>query len=102
MSCGIHINDIGTEIRITITDCNGVAIDISNATSLNLFFKKPSGESITKTGSFVTDGSDGLIKYIVQSGDINEIGTWKIQVEITANNGTWSSSFESFKVHRNL
>lgn len=102
MSCGIHLGDVGTIIQITITDCSGTAIDISNATNIEFVFKKPSGASITRTGLFVTDGTDGLVKYTLIADDIDEIGTWKIQVNITASNGSWSSCFESFKVHRNL
>lgn len=102
MSCGIHLNDIGTVIQITITNCAGTAIDISNATDIDFIFKKPSGTSITRTGAFSTDGTDGVVEYTLIAGDMDEVGTWKIQVNITAPNGTWSSCFESFKVHRNL
>ena len=102
MSCGTHINNIGTDFQVTITDCNGSALDISDATTKNIIFKKPSGTVLTKTALFVNDGSDGLLRYISVSGDINELGTWKIQADVTTPDGVWRSNFESFKVYRNL
>lgn len=102
MTCKIQANDTGTAIRITIQDCNNSAIDISAATNMSIIFKKPSGTTLSKDGSFYTDGTDGIITYTVPSGLFDEIGTWKIQASVTANNGSWKSNTESFKVHRNL
>lgn len=102
MSCGIHLGDIGTSFRISILDCNSNAIDISNASTKQIIFKKPGGGSLTKTASFVTDGTDGLLEYNTISGDLDEVGTWKIQAYVVAPNGSWRTNFSSFKVHRNL
>jgi len=102
MSCGIHQNDIGTTLVVTIVDCNDSAIDISTADSMQIILKKPSGTNLTKTASFTTDGSDGKIQYVIADGDMDEIGTWKIQGVVTIGAYTWHSNFESFKVYRNL
>lgn len=102
MSCKIHLNDIGTEIRVTVKDCNSNAVDISAATAMSIIFKKPSGTSVTKTASLYTDGTDGIVTYTAASGLFDEIGTWKLQAEVVAPNGQWNSSYESFKVYRNL
>lgn len=102
MACEIHLNDIGTQFTITIKDCNSNAIDISASTSLQVIFKKPSGSTLTKDGTFYTDGTDGKISYTTVDGDLNEIGSWKIQAQVIALNGSWKSDFKTFKVHRNL
>jgi len=102
MSCDTHIGNIGTDFQVTITDCNGTAIDISDADTMNIIFKKPSGATLTKTAIFVTDGSDGVVRYLTVDGDIDEIGTWKIQASIITPAGQWTSNYKSFKVHRNL
>ena len=101
MACEIHLNDIGTEFRITIIDCASAAIDISSATSLNMIFKKPSGTTVTQTAT-AYDATNGILTYTTVDGDLTEIGTWKIQAQVVATNGTWKSEFKSFKVHRNL
>lgn len=102
MADNIHLNDVGTEFRVTILDEDNVAVDVSAASTLSLIFKKPSGTSSTKTATLVNDGTDGLIKYVTESGDLDEIGTWKIQAYFVSLNGSWKSNFKSFKVHRNL
>lgn len=102
MACGIHLNDIGTQFKVTVQDCNSTAIDISDATNTDIIFKKPDGNTVTKDAGFYTDGSDGIIRYVAVDGDINIIGSWKIQASITTPSGTWSSDFQTFKVHRNL
>ena len=102
MSCEMRKNDIGTEIRVCIEDCDGDAVDISAATTKQIIFKKPSGSLLTKDANFLTDGSDGKLSYVSRDGDLDEIGTWKIQASITIGANIWKSTFKSFKVHRNL
>jgi hypothetical protein len=102
MTCGIHQNDIGTEIRVQINDCNNAAIDISMADSKVIVFKKPNGDSISRNATFVTNGSDGLLYYIIADGDLTEVGTYKVQAIVTVGAYVWHSQFESFRVYRNL
>jgi len=102
MACGIHLGDTGTQLRVTIQDCNSTAIDISDATTTEIILKKPDGTTVHKTAYFLTDGVDGKIRYTAASGDFDLVGSWKIQGYIVTPSGEWSSEFESFKVHRNL
>jgi len=102
VTCGIHQNDIGTTIKVQISDCNDTAIDISAADVKQIVFKKPSGASLTKTANFTTTGVDGLIEYVVAAGDFDEVGTYKIEAVVTVGSYIWHSNFESFRVYRNL
>jgi hypothetical protein len=102
MTCGIHVGDIGTQFRVTVQDCNSTAINISDATETYIIFKKPDGSTVTKTATFLTDGSDGKIRYTAASGDLDTVGSWKIQSYIVTPSGSWHSEFETFKVLRNL
>ena len=102
MTCGIHVGDTGTVFRITIQDSSNNAVDISDATGKLITFKKPDGSTLIKEAAFYTNGSDGIIQYTAVSGDIDTIGAWKIQAQVTTPSGLWSSSFDSFKVLRNL
>jgi hypothetical protein len=97
-----HVGDKNVDFVITITeDC--AAIDISGATSKVIYFTKPSGEVLTKTASFVTDGTDGLIHYATIAGDLNESGVWKIQANVELGSGSsYSSLIKTFKVFCNL
>jgi len=97
----IHVDDIGTIFTITIKDGASI-VDVSSATTQQLIFKKPSGTTSTKTTSFVTDGSDGKIKYTTVADDIDEIGLWKLQSYIVMPSGSWKTDVGSFNVYANL
>jgi hypothetical protein len=101
----VHYNDIGTEFLVTIKDCvsgTPTVLDVSGASTLELIFKSPSGVSTTKSAGLVTDGSDGKIKYTTVDGDLNEIGTWRLQAKIGIGGGVFRSDVGSFKVYENL
>ncbi len=78
----IHVGDIGTIIRATIKDENNAIVDISDATSKSMTFKKPSGTNVVQNPSLFTDGTDGKMQYITQTGDIDEKGLWQLQARV--------------------
>jgi len=97
----IHIGDIGTDFEIELKDCLTV-VNISSATVKQIIFQKPTGEVLTKTAIFSTDGTDGKLRYITVANDLDLAGTWKIQAKVVLSSGTWSSNVEKFKVYSNL
>tara|TARA_A100001515_G_scaffold140044_1_gene135279 strand:+ start:1058 stop:1363 length:306 start_codon:yes stop_codon:yes gene_type:complete len=101
MASQIHESDIGTKLVITVKD-NGSVVDISSASSLTIFIKKPNGTILTRTGTLETDGTDGKMYYIVVAGDLDAAGVYKIQGRVVLTSGTFSTSTANFKVHCNL
>ena len=97
----IHLGDIGTSLQLEIVE-DGVALDISTATSLKMRFQKPSGSTLDKDASFVTDGSDGLIRYVTVSGDLDEAGTWTRQAFMQIGSWHGQSSRVQFVVRGNI
>ena len=98
----IHINDIGTAFRVTVKDESDTVVDISTASSLRIFFAKPDGTTETKTASHYTDGTDGIMEYITQSGDLDIVGSWSLQGVVSIGGGTWHTDIYQFKVYGNL
>jgi len=95
--------DIGTVIEVEIHDNADQVVDISSATGVKDFiFVKPAGESFTKPGSFTTDGTDGLIRYVTTSGVMTPVGIWCYQLDLELNTGRWRTDIGKFKVHPNL
>lgn len=92
MADEIHENDIGTIFQLEVQE-DGVAVDISAAISIAMYLRPPSLITKTVVGVFVTDGTDGLIKYTTIANDLNEVGPWDIQgkVELPAWHGYTSS-----------
>ena len=102
MACEIHLGDIGTIFRLTIVDCDDVFIDISSATTKTISFRKADGTTVTKTGVFYTNGTDGIIDYISVADDLDMSGSWKIQAFVILSTGEWSSDIGTFTVYDNL
>lgn len=101
MSSQIHVNDVGTTLIGTVLD-SGVAVDISSASSIQMLIKKPDQTTLTKTASFNSDGTDGKMKYVTVSGDIDQAGNYKIQGKVVLGTATYFSSVSTFKVYCNL
>lgn len=97
----IHLGDIGTVFEITVMD-GSVVVDISTATTTEFVFEKPSNATVTQTAVFVTDGTDGELEYTTVADDLDEVGSWRLQVYIVMPSWTGRSDIGSFEVHKNL
>lgn len=98
----VRLNDIGTVIELTIKDENDSAVDISGASTKQYIFRKPGGSALVKTADFVTDGTDGKLKYTTASGDLNTAGDWQVQAFVDFGATEWRSDIKNFMVHPNL
>ena len=101
MTDEIHQYDIGTVFQLELQE-DGVAVDVSAATDITFYFGAPSGATKTKTGQFVTDGSDGLVKYATIADDLDEVGPWQVQAKITMPAWEGHSSIVQFAVYPNV
>lgn len=100
----VHVGDIGTDFDATfLSQCDPRTIlDISAATTKEMIFKKPDGTKLTKAGTFVTDGSDGILRYTTISGDLDQAGWWEVEGHVITPGGEWTSTAYGFEVHANL
>lgn len=71
----------GVTIVCLITD-NGDAVDISDATTLEICLRAPSGGDKTETATFTNTGSDGQIQFTTDGTEFDELGRWKIAAHI--------------------
>jgi hypothetical protein len=101
MASEIHVNDIGTRFLATIKD-DGVVVDVSNASVINMIFKKPDDQVVYKSASLLTDGVDGKIYYDTVAGDLDEAGQYKLQGRVSLPSGTYFTDIYTFQVHCNL
>jgi hypothetical protein len=97
----IHMNDIGTVFQLELQE-DEVTVDVSAATDITIYLGAPSGATKVKTGVFVTDGSDGLIKYTTVTDDLDEVGPWQIQGKITMPAWEGHTSIVQFSVYPNI
>lgn len=99
----IHVGDVGTIFRLTITeDDETTAVDVSTATVKKIYFKKSDGTKVGKTAAFYTDGTDGIIQYAAIAADIDMAGIWQMQGYVEMPVGKYYSVKSRFTVHENL
>jgi hypothetical protein len=97
----IQKNSIGTELLTTVRDQNGTVVDVSTAT-LTFYIWKASGTVLTKTPTLKTDGTDGKVRYVTISGDLDEVGQYFAQVLVVIGSGSWPGKPFPFMVAANL
>lgn len=101
-----RLNDIGTILTVTITDDAGDPVDISGAEpgDISFIFLKPDNTKLTKTATFSTDGTDGVVRYTTVDGDLDVAGLWHIQgfVNISDGDVVFHSDVDAFEVAANL
>jgi hypothetical protein len=103
----IHVGDIGTLFVVYIVeddpDSDGfLPVNVATATTKEIHYWKPSGATLSKAASLLTDGSEGGLTYTSVDGDIDEAGVWKIQGFVEFVNGEWHSEVQEFRVRANL
>jgi len=103
MSCStdVRVGDIGVTFKVTIEDC-GTVVDVSAASTKQILLYKPDGTVLTKTASFYTDGTDGIIKYSTISGDLNIAGFWRIEAYVVIGGSEYYSEIQRFRVYNHL
>jgi len=94
-------NDVGVIITVTITEA-GSAKNISTASVKKIWFRDPNGDEVEKTAEFVTDGSDGKVKYTTIADDLDTAGEWEFQAKITTPAATFGTSRGTFEVGENI
>jgi hypothetical protein len=97
----IHVNDVGTTFQLTFKD-DGSIVDVSSASAVEVLLMGPDDTAVTKTATLVSDGTDGKVKYVTVSGDIDTAGTWKIQGKVTFATNIYNSDVHTFTVYKNL
>jgi len=94
-------SSIGVTIETTVKE-NGVAISIASASTKNFKVLKPSGSVVTWAGSFVTDGTDGKLKYVTLTNDLDELGVYRFQVEFVIGSFNGRTEVGEFTVQENV
>jgi hypothetical protein len=94
----ISLGDWGEPGRVTLTQ-GGTAFDASNYDTIIFLFKAPGATSFTsKTGAFLTDGSDGVCTYTIEENLFNVAGTWTLHVRISSDTRQLTSRPLTFEV----
>ena len=95
----IYVGDEGTTFRVQLLDCDtGSVLPVDAASVKEIIFEDPLGTVTRYAAVFTTDGTDGLIEYVVIIGDLDMSGTWTIQGYVEGTGFKNSSSISTFEV----
>lgn len=90
---------IGAILTITVVE-DYAPFPLSTATTKQILITQPSGTVLTKTASFLTDGTDGVLTYTTIAGDLDlNGGTHRMRAYVVIPGGyTGYSHSENFEV----
>ena len=97
----IHVDDFGWVAKLTVQQ-DGTAVDISSFTTLEYILRDADGNETTKIVSFDSDGTDGKLKYVILTGDIDSVGSWYVQMRLKKTNVELTSKEHGFSVEERL
>ena len=97
---GIIKNDFGQPLEMTLIDIDtNSPADISTyISSQEMIFTDPLFESFTRSANFTDTGTNGKIRYIVESGFLNQSGEWTARARVTSGSAVLTSDKIIFKV----
>jgi len=102
----LHKGEVGKTILVRfVRTVSGVpvALDISTATTKELRVRKPDGVEVEFELEFLTDGSDGLARYITESADdLDVVGMWTVQGHVSGAGFDWYTTKPKMLVENNV
>lgn len=94
----IHVDDYGWVGKLRIVQ-DGEPVDISTYTTRQFIFTKPDGTEVTKTATFDTDGTNGVLRYVVETGVMNVVSAkWSVRALLTKVGSELTSAPLNFSV----
>ena len=99
---GAQVGDVGVALVVQVLDQNGNVINIAGAASLTIKLLAPDGTSADKVASLYSDGRDGKMVYVTQSGDLAQAGLYQVQGKLTLNGTPKSTRLAGLTVAVNV
>lgn len=98
--------ETGKTIEVYFVDDDDVAIDISDADTIQIIFRKPDGSEVTEDAEFIVAGVDGGIEFAVIDPDwLDQDTNWSKQGIATKDDPDgyiWKTEIGYFQVGDNL
>ena len=93
---------IGLAIELGLRERYDV-LNVSSASPINIIIEKPDHSKTTYPASFLTDGKDGVVRYVTTTvNDLDQEGTYSIQAYMEMSGFKGYSTVSTFEVHANL
>jgi len=102
MAADIRVGNYGGVFRATVKDEDDAAVDISGATTKEFRFLLPDGTTSDKSCAFYTDGTDGILDWVVTSGFIDQAGSWWVEAHVVTPTKGFRTDAHAFEVKGNI
>jgi hypothetical protein len=86
----VYVTDDGTAIELD------VGVDVSDATTLQIKAKKPTGSIDTWTATLV---GTSVLRYVATAGDFSPAGVWSLQARVVTPDGVWLGETVKLRVY---
>lgn len=97
---------VGAALRLPITTVdeagNVSPLSLAESPSPVVRLENPSHVSRDLQATIQGDPADGIVLYVTQPGDLDEIGSYRIQAFIQIGGGTFPTEVTSFLVQANI
>jgi len=98
-----HVGGVGIVFTFTVKDTANAAIDLSSSATKTLTVVAPNGVSTTWTLAYVTDGTDGQVKFTTTATtDLHTAGKWRAQLWMDFTTTSWYTDIVTFEIEANL
>lgn len=98
----IQEHDVGLQFLIHLLDKDGNPVDVSGFTDFLIYFRRPDHTTFQVPATFYSNGTDGLIQYVTQAGDLDLTGQWGIQASYSLSHSTIYTSKDTFIVSADI
>ena len=101
---GLVVGEFGKGQSVVLKDLEGAIQNISTYTGITVVCRSPEGtKTLSSTGSFLTDGSDGGVTWSFTSDALlDRPGTWEGQIVLTKTGYEVKSNIFEIPVDRTL
>lgn len=86
----------------TVRNENRAAVNVSAASAMTFYIRKPNGKRLSVTPVMVSDGTNGEVQYVTLPETLDVPGVYYIQAAVVLGSVIFLSDTSSFLVLRNL
>jgi hypothetical protein len=90
------------QLAVTVVDQDGNPVDLSAATSLQLWVQAPDGTPVPLPAAFGSNGLDGVLVYTTSAEDLTQDGLWRVQAAVGFGATTVTTFWGEFYVGPNI
>lgn len=89
-------------LQVQVVDQNGNPVDVSTANALEFFLLAPDGVPQQVAASLLSNGLDGMLQYVTTDEDLEVVGVWQIQAQLTFGSEVLRTRWAPFGVDANI